>query len=259
MQIIRYSLNNEQPQYGWILDQKVGLLSGPPFGPFRRLETSIPLPSVRLHAPVLPGKIIAVGRNYTEHAKEQNVEVPNTPLLFLKPPSSIIGVGETILLPPQSKQIEFEAELAIVIGKKGKWIDINKIEEYILGYTIANDVTARDLQRSDGQWTRAKGFDTFCPLGPLIETELDTSDVLITNRVNGEIRQMGSTREMVFNIPQLIVYISSIMTLFPGDVILSGTPSGVGKIEGGDVIEIEIEGIGKLVNNVSVDQRQLLK
>lgn len=255
MQIIRFSLNNEEPQFGWILDQKVGLLSSPPFGPFRRLEVSIPLSNVRLHAPVLPGKIIAIGRNYPAHAKEQNVELPETPLLFFKPPSSIIGMGEPILLPPQSKQVEFEAELAVVIGKKGKWIDINKIEEYILGFTIANDVTARDLQKSDGQWTRAKGFDTFCPIGPWIETELDISDVLITNRVNGEIRQMASTREMVFNIPQLIVYISSIMTLNPGDVILSGTPSGVGKIEEGDVIEIDIEGIGKLVNTVSRDQR----
>ena len=255
MQIIRYSQNNEDPQFGWILDQKVGLLTGPPFGPFRRLEATIQLSNVKLHAPVLPGKIIAVGRNYTEHAVEQNVDVPETPLLFLKPPSSVIGIGETILLPPQSKQIEYEAELAVVISKEGKWIDINRIEEYLLGFTIANDVTARDLQRSDGQWTRAKGFDTFCPLGPWIETDLNFSDVLITNRVNDEIRQMASTREMVFNIPQLIVYISSIMTLNPGDVILSGTPSGVGKIEEGDIIEIEIEGIGKLINNVLKDKR----
>jgi 2-keto-4-pentenoate hydratase/2-oxohepta-3-ene-1,7-dioic acid hydratase in catechol pathway len=255
MQIIRYSQNNEDPQFGWVLDKKVGLLSGAPFGPFRRLEATIQLSNVKLHAPVLPGKIIAVGRNYTEHAVEQNVDMPETPLLFLKPPSSVIGMGETILLPPQSKQIDYEAELAVVISKKGKWIDITRIEEYILGFTIANDVTARDLQRSDGQWTRAKGFDTFCPLGPWIETDLNFSDVLITNRVNDEIRQMASTREMVFNIPQLIVYISSIMTLNPGDVILSGTPSGVGKIEEGDIIEIEIEGIGKLINNVSKDKR----
>ena len=148
--------------------------------------------------------------------------------------------------------MEFEAELAVVIGKKGRWIDIKNIEDYILGYTIANDVTARDLQNSDGQWTRAKGFDTFCPLGPWIETDLDVSDVLITTRLNGEIRQMSSTREMVFNIPQLIVYISSVMTLNPGDVILSGTPAGVGDLSEGDEIEISIEGIGTLKNSVSV-------
>ena len=237
----------------------VGPLSAPPFGPYRRMDAVLPLSTVKLHAPVLPGKIIAVGRNYPEHAKEHEEEVPDTPLIFLKPPSSVISPKDQILLPPQSKQVEYEGELAVVIGRVGRWIDIRKIEEFILGFTIANDVTARDLQRSDGQWTRAKGFDSFCPLGPWIETNLDVSDVLITTRVNDEIRQMASTREMVFNIPQLVVYISSVMTLNPGDVILSGTPAGVGKLEEGDVIEIEIEGIGKLKNTVAIDLRQGLK
>ena len=255
MQIVRFSQRREEPKYGWILNEKIGLLSNPPFGPFRRLEASIPLTNVRLHAPVHPGKIIAVGRNYPEHAKEHGEEIPETPLIFFKPPSSVIGMDESILLPPQSNRIEFEAELAVIIGRKGRWIDITKIEDFILGYTIANDVTARDLQKSDRQWTRAKGFDTFCPLGPWIETEIDVADILITNRVNSEIRQMSSTREMVFNIPQLIVYISSIMTLLPGDVILTGTPAGVGKLEEGDVIEIEIEGIGKLRNIVENESR----
>jgi len=256
MQIIRYSEHNQKVQYGWILDDKVGPLSGPPFGPYRRMDAVVPLSNVKLHAPVLPGKIIAIGRNYPEHAKEHDVEIPDTPLIFLKPPSSIIGFGDQILLPPQSKKVEFEAELAVVIGRSGRWIDIREIESFILGYTIANDVTARDLQRSDGQWTRAKGFDTFCPLGPWIEVELDVTDVLITNRVNDEIRQMASTREMVFNIPQLVVYISSIMTLNPGDLILTGTPAGVGKLEDGDSVEIEIEGIGILKNTVAKDLRQ---
>jgi len=255
MQIIRFSQHNESPKYGWLIDDKVGTLSGPPFGPYRRMDAVIPLSNVRLHAPVIPGKIIAVGRNYPDHAKEHGVEIPNTPLIFLKPPSSIIGINERIILPPQSKRIEFEAELAVVIGRIGRWIDIRKIEEFILGYTIANDVTARDLQDTDGQWTRAKGFDTFCPLGPWIETDIDVADVLITNRVNDEIRQMASTRELVFNIPQLIVYVSSIMTLNPGDIILTGTPAGVGELNEGDVIEIEIEGIGKLRNLVSKDTR----
>ena len=256
MQIIRYSQHNQKVQYGWILGDKVGPLSGPPFGPYRRMDAVVPLSNVKLHAPVLPGKIIAIGRNYPEHAKEHDVEIPDTPLIFLKPPSSIIGFGDQILLPPQSKKVEYEAELAVVIGRSGRWIDIREIESFILGYTIANDVTARDLQRNDEQWTRAKGFDSFCPLGPWIETDLDVTDVLITNRVNDEIRQMASTREMVFNIPQLVVYISSIMTLNPGDLILSGTPAGVGKLEDGDTIEIEIEGIGILKNIVAKDFRQ---
>ena len=256
MQIIRYSQHNQKVQYVWILDDKVGPLSGPPFGPYRRMDAVVPLSNVKLHAPALPGKIIAIGRNYPEHAKEHDVEIPDTPLIFLKPPSSIIGFGDQILLPPQSKKVEYEAELAVVIGRCGRWIDIREIEDYILGYTIANDVTARDLQHNDVQWTRAKGFDSFCPLGPWIETELDVSDVLITNRVNDEIRQMASTREMVFNIPQLVVYISSIMTLNPGDLILTGTPAGVGKLEDGDRIEIEIEGIGILKNTVAKDLRQ---
>lgn len=256
MQIVRFSQQGKEPQYGWLLNEKVGLLSNPPFGPYRRMDAAIPLTNVRLHTPVLPRKIIAVGRNYPDHVKEHGEEIPDTPLIFLKPPSSVIGLNEQILLPPQSKRIEYEAELAVVISRVGKWIDIRNIEEYILGYTIANDITARDLQQTDGQWTRAKGFDTFCPLGPWIETEIDVADVLITNRVNDEIRQMASTREMVFNIPQLLVYISSIMTLNPGDVILTGTPAGVGKLNEGDVIEIEIEGIGKLINTVAKDARK---
>jgi len=257
MQIIRFSHGSQEPQYGWKDNDKVGLLSAQPFGPFRRLEALLELNHVKLFAPVLPGKIIAVGRNYPEHAKEHDTQVPDSPLLFFKPPSSVIGPDETILIPPQSNQVEYEGELAVVIAKKGRWIDIQKIEDYILGYTVGNDVTARDLQRSDDQWTRAKGFDTFCPLGPWIETNLDVSDILITTRVNDEIRQMSSTREMVFNIPQLIVYISSIMTLNPGDVILSGTPAGVGKVESEDSVEIEIEGIGLLMNKVGLDKRKL--
>jgi len=242
-------------QWGWVHENYVGILTGSPFEPYQRTEANIPLKKIELLAPVKPTKIIAVGRNYPEHAQEQQAEIPDRPLLFLKPPSSVIGPGETILLPPQSNQVEYEAELAVVIGKRGRWIDINKIDEYILGYCIANDVTARDIQNSDGQWTRAKGFDTFCPLGPWIETNLDPSDILITSRLNDQIRQMTSTREMVFNIPQLVVYISSIMTLEPGDVILSGTPAGVGGLGPGDTILISIEGIGELANGVAEDSR----
>ena len=256
MQIIRYQQQGLPPQWGWLQDEHVGPLSGSPYEPYHRAEAQIPLEKVKILAPAIPGKIIAVGRNYVEHAREHQVEVPDTPLIFLKPPSTVIGPNTQILLPPQSKRVDYEAELAVVIGKKGRWIDILRVDEYIFGYCIGNDVTARDLQENDKQWTRAKGFDTFCPLGPWIETNLDPSDVLITTRVNGEIRQMTSTREMVFNIPQLIVYISSIMTLSPGDVILSGTPAGVGQLNPGDEIVIMIEGIGELKNSVAKEMRE---
>jgi len=256
MQIIRFTYKQNQPTYGWIYKGMVGRLSAPPFGTYRRLEADIPLEEVRLLAPVTPGKIIAIGRNYPEHAREHQVEIPEVPLLFLKPPSSVIGPDETIILPPQSQRVEHEAELAVVIGRKGRWISVQRARDHILGYTVANDVTARDLQRRDGQWTRAKGFDTFCPLGPWIETELYPADVLVTCRVNGQMRQMSSTREMVFGIYQLIVYISSIMTLEPGDVILTGTPSGVEEIHPGDYVECGVDGIGMLCNPVVADTRQ---
>jgi len=250
MKIIRFTREKDDPQYGWILDDQVGLLSAPPFGAYRRLDAIIPLSEVNLHAPVTPSKILAVGRNYPEHAKEHEVEIPETPMIFMKPPSAVISNGQSIVLPPQSQQVEHEAELAVVIGRRGRWIHLEDAADYILGYTAANDVTARDLQNRDGQWTRAKGFDTFCPLGPWIETELDPSDLLVTSRVNGEIRQMSSTRGMVFSVPQLIVYVSSVMTLEPGDLILTGTPAGVSPLSAGDVVEVEVEGIGKLSNPV---------
>jgi len=255
MRIIRYRNPENNPQWGWLENDLAGNLSSPPFEPFHRLDAQIPLRKIELLPPVSPSKIIAVGRNYVEHAREQQAEVPNTPMIFLKPPSAVIGPNGVILIPPQSNQVDYEAELAVVIGRQGRWIDILRVDDYILGYTIANDVTARDLQKSDGQWSRAKGFDTFCPIGPWIETVLDPSDVLITCRVNGEIRQMASTREMVFNIPQLVVYVSSIMTLYPGDLILSGTPSGVGTIKSGDKVSISIEGIGDLANDVIDEKR----
>ena len=254
MRIIRFTHKKSEPQYGWINENYVGLLSSPPFGAYRRLESSIPLEEVRLLPPVQPGKIIAIGRNYPEHAKEQDVEIPDVPMIFLKPPSSIIGPGSTIILPPQSTQVEHESELGVVISRSGRWIKQEDVKDHILGYTIVNDVTARDLQRRDGQWSRAKGFDTFCPVGPWIETDLDPADILITCRVNGEIKQLSSTREMVFSIKQLIVYMSSVMTLEPGDLILTGTPAGVGKLADGDTVEIEIEGIGILRNQVKEEK-----
>ena len=254
MQIIRYKEKSKPVQYGWINGDMVGTLSAAPFGAYRRMEATIPLRTVKLLTPVEPSKVLAVGRNYPEHAREHDAEIPEVPLIFSKAISSIIGPKEPIILPPQSQRIEHEAELAVVISRQGRWLSLGDVKDHILGYTAANDVTARDLQNRDGQWTRCKGFDTFCPLGPWIETELDPADVLVTCRVNEELRQMASTREMVFNIPQLIVYISSFMTLDPGDVILTGTPAGVGPLNPGDRVEVEIEGIGKLVNSVEIDE-----
>ncbi len=236
--------------WGWLLEDKIGKIEGDIFGEYRRFEANIPISEVRFLPPVIPSKIICLGRNYASHAVEHQVDVPEIPLIFLKPPSSLIGHGGKIVLPPQSKQVEHEAELAVIIGKTGRWIDPEKADEYIFGYTIANDVTARDLQKFDGQWTRGKGFDTFCPVGPFIETDFDSSDALITCKINQQIRQMSSTRDMVFPVEKLIAFISSIMTIEPGDLILTGTPAGVGQLKTDDQIEIEIEGIGRLENIV---------
>jgi 2-keto-4-pentenoate hydratase/2-oxohepta-3-ene-1,7-dioic acid hydratase in catechol pathway len=254
MRFVRYQIKNEPARYGWALVEGektlIGPLEGSIFAEFRRLEALHPLDTLRLLAPVEPGKIICVGRNYIAHAKEHDAEVPEVPLLFLKPPTSLIGPYDRIVLPPQSQQVEHEAELAVVIGKAGRWISPEDAMTHVLGYTIANDVTARDLQRRDNQWTRAKGFDTFCPLGPWIETDFDPADSVITCSVNGEMRQMGSTRDMVFSVRQLITFASSIMTLEPGDLLLTGTPAGVGPLQPGDIVEAAIEGLGALRNPV---------
>jgi len=257
MRLVRYQIGNETPQYGWALvdsdETFIGPIEGTPFGEFRRLEANLPEDSVRLLAPVKPSKIICIGRNYVAHAREHDSEVPEVPLLFLKPPSSVIGPNEPIILPPQSQQVEHEAELVVVIAKRGRWISPEEALGYLLGYMVGNDITARDLQRRDGQWTRAKGFDTFCPIGPWIETDFDPSDALITCYVNGEMRQMASTRDMVFSVRQLIAYVSSIMTLETGDILLTGTPAGVGPLLDGDVIETTIEGIGTLRNSTMLE------
>lgn len=252
MRIVRYQNNEGIPTYGWMLEDKIGEIQGNIYGEFRRREARTPLKELKLLAPCEPSKIVCVGRNYVEHAKELGNEVPKVPLIFFKPPSSIIPTGGTIALPPQSKQVEHEGELAAVIGKRARDVTAENAKEYIFGYTIGNDITARDLQKTDGQWTRAKGFDTFCPFGPWIDTDFDPSDAVVTCRVNGQMRQMASTRDMVFNVGTLIAYISSVMTLEPGDLILTGTPAGVGELKNGDVVEVEIEGLGKLSNPVKM-------
>ncbi len=255
MRIVRYQYHQQTPGFGWVYENKVGPIDGNIYGEFQRGEVRHPLEEVTLLAPVMPSKIICVGRNYAAHAKEHNADVPEVPLIFLKPPSSIIASGESVLLPPQSKQVEHEAELAIVIGKRGRWITAEEATDYILGYTVANDVTARDLQMNDGQWTRGKGFDTFCPLGPWIETAFDPADALITCHVNEEMRQMASTRDMVFTVRQLVAFASSVMTLEPGDLILTGTPAGVSPLSKGDRVKVTIEGIGSIDNPVALDKR----
>jgi 2-keto-4-pentenoate hydratase/2-oxohepta-3-ene-1,7-dioic acid hydratase in catechol pathway len=253
MRLIRFQMAKEPAQLGWINNDLVGRIDGSPFSEFQRAEATMPLDTVQLLAPIIPWKIICVGKNYAEHAKELISEIPATPLLFLKPPSSVIGPQQTIFLPPQSQQVDHEAELAVVIGKRGRWIAPDESSKYIFGYTVGNDVTARDLQRKDGQWTRSKGFDTFCPLGPWIETEFNPVDAMITCHVNGELRQMASTHDMIFHIDQLIAFISSIMTLEPGDIIMTGTPAGISPLQQGDIVEVAIEGIGKLQNPVEIE------
>lgn len=256
MKILRFRKTPDSPpRWGWLTGDRIGLIDGSPFAEFRRGEALLSLKDVQLLPPVEPSKVICVGRNYVAHAAEFDVEVPDLPLLFLKPPSAVIGPDAEIILPPQSEEVQHEAELAVVICQRGRWLSPGDISEHILGFTAANDVTARDLQFADGQWTRGKGFDTFLPLGPWIETELDPSDVMITCLVNGQLRQMASTRDMVFPVTQLVGYISSIMTLEPGDVILTGTPAGVGPLVDGDEISVEIEGVGTLTNPVRAATR----
>lgn len=198
-----------------------------------------------------PSKIIAIGLNYFDHAKELNMPVPDHPIMFLKPPTSVIENGQDIIFPAQSKEVHYEGELAVVIKDKIRNISREEAKAHIKGYTCANDVTARDLQKIDGQWTRAKSFDTFCPLGPRIVNEIDPLNLKIETRVNGQIKQSSNTKNMVFNVFELISYISTIMTLMPGDIIITGTPPGVGRLKAGDTVEVEIEGIGKLTNKVA--------
>lgn len=250
MRLIRYQTIDGEARPGWIHEDRVGPLEGSLFQDFIRLDAELSIDEIRLLPPIQPTKIICVGRNFAAHAKEHDAEVPKVPLLFFKPTTAVIGQNDPIILPPQSKQVEHEAELAVVLGRGGRWINIESAWDYVFGYTIANDVTARDLQRLDGQWTRAKGFDTFCPIGPWIETEFDPSDVLITCKVNNETRQISSSRDMVFSIPQIIAFASSFMTLKPGDLILTGTPAGVSPLNAGDVVEVSIEGLGTLKNPV---------
>lgn len=252
MRLVRYAAP-DGPRWGILEGEEIRELLGDPFGRWSAGGTVGRLEEIRLLAPVAPTKILCVGRNYPAHAAEHGAEVPPEPLFFLKPPSAVVGPEEFIVLPPQSQRVEYEAELALVIGRRGRNIRPEEAWAFVLGVTCANDVTARDLQRRDGQWTRAKGFDTFCPVGPWIVlglSEEDVSDRAVICRVNGEVRQHGRTSEMVFSPAALIAWISAVMTLEPGDLLLTGTPAGVGPLRSGDVVEVEVEGIGVLRNYV---------
>src|SRR5574341_2559950 len=240
-----------RPAYGLIENDVVYQLSGDVFGEsFRPGDRVGAVSDVKLLAPVVPGKIVCIGRNYAAHAAERGEEVPTEPLIFLKPPSAVIGPGDAVELLPDVGLVHHESELVVVIGRRGRFIPEPQALDFVLGYTCANDVSARDYQARDDQWTRAKGFDTFCPLGPWVQTDFDPADVVITCHVNGELRQMASTRDMVFGVRQLIAFASSIMTLAPGDVLFTGTPAGVGQLLPGDVVKVSIEGLGELENRV---------
>ncbi len=251
MKIVRIDAEADDITYGTVEPDGIRLYHGSPFFHWERSETVLPITEVKLLSPVIPTKIIAVGRNYIDHATEMGSGVPDSPAIFLKPPTTVIGPMAPIRIPQGVGEVHHEAELAIVMGKVTRNVKPEDVPGHILGYTAANDVTARALQRTDVQWTRAKGFDTFCPLGPAIDTEFDPGEPnSITCHVNGEKRQDGTISDVVFGVPEIVAFVSSVMTLLPSDVILTGTPGGVGPIEDGDRVEVEIEGIGVLMNPV---------
>ena len=253
MRIARFTPPKEiatSPLYGVVVGDEIEILSGDPlYSGVSKTGEKIALEKVKLLAPIIPrSKVVCVGKNYADHAKEMDSVVPEQPVIFIKPNTSVIGPDDAIVWPSMSKKVDHEAELAIVIGKICKDVPKERAKDVIFGYTIGNDVTARDLQKVDGQWSRAKGFDTFCPLGPWIETELDPTNLAITAEVDGELRQNDRTSSMIFDIPTIINFISQVYTLLPGDVILTGTPAGVGLIPIGSQVSITIEGIGTLSN-----------
>ena len=231
-------------------EQAAAEIADHPFGELRLTGRRWPVADVRLLAPILPTKVVCVGKNYAEHAREMGGEVPADPVIFLKPSTSVIGPGDPIVRPGWAGRVDYEGELAVVVGRLVRRLDQGDAIQAVLGFACANDVTARDLQKSDGQWTRAKGFDTFCPLGPWIETDLDSSDLALRTLVNGEPRQQARTSQLERGVASLLAFVSRVMTLLPGDVLLTGTPAGVGPLEAGDRVEVEVEGIGVLANEV---------
>lgn len=249
MQLVRFVLEGKQ-QWGVLEDGAIRPVEGSVFEDFQLSDQRVSLSSVKLLAPAVPTKIVAVGLNYRDHAVEMGEELPENPKIFLKPSTAVIGPSDSIVLPPSSSRVDYEAELALVVKRRAKNIDAREADEYILGYTCFNDVTARDLQSVDGQWTRAKSFDTFAPVGPVINTSVDPHALDIESRVNGELRQKSNTRNLIFGPEQLLSFVSRVMTLLPGDIIATGTPSGVGPLGKGDTVEVAIRDIGVLANSV---------
>ena len=259
MRIVRFTPNESvgigsDPHFGVIneKDQILVLKGDPLFSGIIPTETKVDLADVKLLAPIIRrSKVVCIGKNYADHAAEMDSVVPEEPIIFLKPNTSVIGPNDTIQWPRMSDRVDFEGELAIVIGRICKDVPVERYSDVIFGYTIANDVTARDLQKKDGQWTRAKGFDTFCPLGPWIETDFVPGNQIVQTTVNGEVKQSEPLRSMIFKIPQIIAFVTQVMTLLPGDVILTGTPAGIGPMAAGSTVVVSIEGIGALTNKVS--------
>lgn len=259
MRIIRFSAPEKlgvgtDPLFGVLNDQDaiLVLFGDPIYSGIVPAEKSLKLSDVKLLAPVIPrSKVVCIGKNYADHAAEMDSEVPSEPIIFIKPNTSVIGPNELIIWPRMSERVDYEAELAIVIGRICKEVPASKAKDVIYGYTLANDVTARDLQKKDGQWSRAKGFDTFCPLGPWIETEFIPGDQKITSTLNGEVKQSSMLSEMIFKVPQIVEFVTNVMTLLPGDVILTGTPAGIGPMPSGASITVAIDGLGALTNKVS--------
>jgi 2-keto-4-pentenoate hydratase/2-oxohepta-3-ene-1,7-dioic acid hydratase in catechol pathway len=262
VRIARFT-TGEDPQFGVVtgeVDEQgvpdedcvvVALNGDPLYVGLHLSDKEYPLADVRLLSPVLPrSKVIGIGRNYAAHAAEMGSDVPTEPLMFMKPNTSVVGPGDPVFYPRQSSEVHYEGELAVVIGRICRDVPAEKAADVIWGYTVGNDVTARDLQRSDVQFTRAKGFDSFCPLGPWVETELDVSDLRVRTFLNGDLKQDGTTKDMIFDVPALVAHVSAVMTLLPGDVILTGTPEGVGPMQVGDEVEVSISGIGNLTNQV---------
>jgi len=236
--------------WGEVVNNFVRPFKKDPFGKIERSSSKIPVHKCNLLAPATPSKVVLVGLNYTDHARELKMALPKEPIIFLKPNSSLVGDKDKIIYPKSVTRLDYEAELAVVIGKKAKSISVKNAKKYILGYTCLNDVTARDLQKKDTQWTRAKSFDTFCPLGPWLETDLDPSKIKIKSYLNGTLKQNSSTTKLIFSVYELVSFISNVMTLSPGDIIATGTPSGIGRMKRGDTVQIEIEHIGRLTNYV---------
>jgi 2-keto-4-pentenoate hydratase/2-oxohepta-3-ene-1,7-dioic acid hydratase in catechol pathway len=247
--IIRYKYENNIA-YGFLKSGRISKIIGDIFSEYEITNDEILLDDVKLLAPVQPSKVVCVGLNYVDHAMEVNLEIPKAPLLFIKPSTTVIGPEDVVVYPPETGKLEYEAELAIIIKKETYQVSEENVHEHILGYTCANDVTARDIQFGDGQWTRGKSFNTFCPLGPGIVSDINPEKLDIQLTLNGELKQASNTDKLIFSVPYLVHYISQVMTLLPGDVIITGTPHGIGPMNIGDTVSVKIEGIGELKNSI---------